>query len=122
MRSEPTSPSRSAAWLLLVGAILAEVTGTMGLRATVEHAGWMALTVAGYVVSFALFGMVLRAGFPVGVAYGIWGAAGVALAGVLGVVLFGERLGATAVAGLVLICLGVALVETGSPRRQEAPQ
>ena len=49
-----------------------------------------------------------------GVAYGIWGALGVALTSVLSVVLFGEPMNITAVVGIAFIVLGVLLVELGS--------
>lgn len=65
-------------WLLLVGAIVAEVIGTMSLRATVDQATWTPIVVVAYLTAFTLLGLTLRAGVPVGVAYGIWGASGVA--------------------------------------------
>ncbi|MBW8482717.1 DMT family transporter [Actinomadura parmotrematis] len=107
-------------WLYLAGAIGTEVTGTMALRATVEHPAWIALTVAGELTAFVLLGLALRERLPLGVAYGIWGAVGVALTAVLGTVLFGEVLSATAVAGIGLIIGGVVLVETGSRDAGEA--
>lgn len=102
------------AWLLLAGAILTEVTGSMALQAAVEHPGWYALTVPAYVVAFGLLGAVLREGMPLGVAYGIWGALGVALTAVLAARLFGHALTGTTVAGIVLVVVGVLLVELGS--------
>lgn len=103
-------------WLLLAGAIVAEVTATMALRATVDHAAWIPLVVVGYLTAFLLLGLTLRTGVPIGVAYGIWGASGVALTAVLGAVIFGELLSIAAVAGIGLIIVGVVLVETGSHR------
>ncbi|GAA3705068.1 multidrug efflux SMR transporter [Zhihengliuella alba] len=108
-------------WLYLGLAILGEVTGTLALRAAVDDGGWTALAVAGYVVAFALLGLTLRAGMPVGVAYGVWGASGVALTAVAGALLFGEALGTTAVAGLALIVVGVVLIESGSHPRDARP-
>ncbi|WP_309082408.1 SMR family transporter [Zhihengliuella sp.] len=107
-------------WLSLGAAILGEVAGTLALRAAVDERGWAALAVAGYVFAFALLGLTLRAGMPVGVAYGVWGASGVALTAVAGALLFGEALGPTAVAGLVLIVVGVVLIESGSHPRGTA--
>lgn len=107
-------------WLLLAGAIVAEVTGTMALRATVDHAAWIPLVVAGYLTAFVLLGLTLRTGVPIGVAYGIWGAAGVALTAVLGALIFGELLSIAAIAGIGLIIAGVVLVETGA-HRPETP-
>ncbi|GAA4802759.1 DMT family transporter [Tomitella cavernea] len=102
-------------WLMLVGAIGAEVLGTMSLRAATDHAAWYALVAAGYVTAFALLSWLLRSGLPIGVVYGIWGASGVALTAMLATVIFGETLSAAAIAGIALIIIGVVLVETGSP-------
>lgn len=104
----------TSTWMLLSGAILAEVTGTMALRAAVDSPAWMALVPVAYLVAFALLGLVLRAGLAIGVAYGIWGAAGVSLTAVLGAVLFDELLGLPAIVGIGLIIVGVVLVESGS--------
>lgn len=106
-------------WALLSGAIASEVTATMALRAAVDSRAWLPLVVAGYLLAFALLGLVLREGVPIGVAYGIWGAAGVALTAVLGAALFGELLSPTVVAGIALIIVGVVLVESGSHRAEE---
>lgn len=110
--STPAPTTRT--WLLLFGAIIAEITGTMALRATVDSAAWMPLVPVAYLVCFALLGLVLRTGMPIGVAYGIWGAAGVSFTAVLGALLFDELLSGAAIAGIGLIIVGVVLVETGS--------
>lgn len=101
-------------WLLLGAAIVAEVVGTMSLRGAVDSAAWLPLIPVAYLTAFVLLGMVLRAGVPIGVAYGIWGAAGVSLTALLGAVLFDEVLSGAAIAGIGLIIVGVVLVETGS--------
>jgi small multidrug resistance pump len=101
-------------WLLLSAAIAAEVAATMALRAGVDEEVWSLAAVAGYVAAYVLLGLALRSGVPIGVAYGIWGAAGVACTAVLGVIFFREHLGLHAIAGMALIILGVVLVETGS--------
>lgn len=100
-------------WLLLAGAIVAEVAATMLLRASIEHPAWTVGVVVGYVVAFLLLGATLRVGMKIGVAYGIWGAVGVALTAVLGAVLFDEMLSAQAVVGIGVIVIGVLVVETG---------
>ena len=106
-------------WLLLGGAIIAEVIGTMALRAPVDHLAWVVAVVVGYVVAFTLLALALREHLAIGVAYGIWGASGVALTAILGAVLFDELLSAPAIAGIVLIIVGVVLGETGSHRDEE---
>ena len=60
-------------WLLLSGAIGAEVIGTVALRATVDRPVWLLLVIVAYVAAFGMFGLALQLGIPVGVAYGIWG-------------------------------------------------
>jgi small multidrug resistance pump len=101
-------------WALLVGAILTEVTGTLSLRAFQDNRWWLVLVVAGYTASFFLLTRVLRLKVPVGVAYGIWGAAGTAVTAVLGSALFGDPFTLPIVAGIGLIIAGVLLVEFGS--------
>lgn len=106
-------------WFLLAGAILLEVTGTLALRASVDAPAGIAVVVVGYLSAFGLLGLALRAGMPVAVAYGIWGAAGVALVALLGTVLFDEHLSGTALLGIAVIIVGVVLVETGAPPKPD---
>jgi small multidrug resistance pump len=103
-------------WLLLGLAIVLEVTGTLSMRASegFTRLGFTLLTVLGYLGAFSLLGMVLKQGMPVGVAYGIWAGAGVALVALLGRVVFGEPLTGVMWAGFALIIAGVWLVEAGS--------
>lgn len=96
-----------------MGAIVAEVFGTMALRAAVDNPLWVIGVICGYVVAFTLLGLALGQGIPVGVAYGIWAAAGVALVAILGVVIFGETLSFLAILGIVTIIAGVYIVQTG---------
>jgi small multidrug resistance pump len=70
--------------------------------------------VAGYVASFFLLTRVLRAGVPVGVAYGIWGASGTAITAVSASVIFGDPFTVPIMVGIGLIIAGVLLVEFGS--------
>lgn len=98
-------------WVFLASAIVAEVTASLALQAAVEHAGWYALVVVGYLVAFGMLVLVLRRGMGIGVAYGIWGASGVALTAVLAAVLFGQALTLVMGIGITLIAVGVLLVE-----------
>ncbi|WP_425546269.1 DMT family transporter [Agrococcus versicolor] len=101
-------------WLLLGGAIGLEVSASLALKAALDAPALHVLVVAGYVGSFACLGGTLRAGMPLGVAYGIWGATGVALTAVLSTALFAEPLTPLMGIGIVLIIGGVLLVELGS--------
>lgn len=109
-------------WLYLGGAIASEVTATMLLRATVDNPAWTPLVVIGYVLAFFLLGLTLRFGMPIGVAYGIWGAVGVAATCLLGWLIFGEALSALDIVGVALIIVGVMLVESGSPHEHGAEE
>jgi small multidrug resistance pump len=101
-------------WALLFAAIAVEVGATLSLRASQDHLAWLLLVVAGYVGSFVLLTMVLRAGMPVGVAYGIWGASGTAATAVLAAAIFRDAFTWPIAAGIGLIIAGVLLVEFGS--------
>jgi len=104
-------------WALLLGAIGTEVTGTLSLRAAQDHPAWLLVVVAGYVASFYFLTMVLRAGVPVGVAYGIWGALGTAATAAIAAVIFGDPFTTPIIAGIALIIAGVLMVELGSRHR-----
>ncbi|MEU6483435.1 SMR family transporter [Streptomyces sp. NPDC046887] len=108
-------------WLLLAAAIGLEVTATLSLRAALDQPAWYALVAAGYVGAFVMLGMVLRAGLGLGVAYGIWGASGVALTALLATALYGDPLTGTMGVGIVLVIGGVLCVELGSQAAQRRP-
>ncbi|KQS66697.1 multidrug efflux SMR transporter [Modestobacter sp. Leaf380] len=109
------------AWPFLVGAITAEVTASLSLKAAQDHPGWYAAVVLGYLVSFAFFVGVLRRQMPVGVAYGIWGASGVVATALLSAAVFGEPLSALTGVGIGLVVVGVLTVEIGSQQAARAP-
>jgi small multidrug resistance pump len=75
--------------------------------------------VVGYAASFLLLVKVLQSGMPLGVAYGIWSALGVAATALFSSLLFDEAFTLVMVGGLALIIGGVVLVEAGS--RTEEP-
>ena len=75
---------------------------------------WYGAVMAGYLAAFAMLTLALTEGLPLGVAYGIWSAGGVAVTAIASRLLFGEPLTRTMVAGIVLIMAGVLLVELGS--------
>ncbi|GAA1691333.1 multidrug efflux SMR transporter [Microbacterium sediminicola] len=103
-------------WLYLLAAIILEVTGTLSLRLAVDDPLWFILVVVGYAGAFVALTLLLRAGAPIGVSYGIWAACGVALTAVLAWVLFGDALTWMMGLGIVIVIGGVLLVEIGSAR------
>jgi small multidrug resistance pump len=100
-------------WLALAGAIIIEVFATLSLRASdgFRKKGWIAPVIAGYLVCFYLLWLSLSLGMPVGIAYGVWSACGVALVAVIARYLFAEPLTWTMVAGIALIVAGVLTIE-----------
>lgn len=98
-------------WLLLTGAIATEVAGTLALRGSngFTRLAPSIVVVAGYVASFILLAIVLKT-LPVGIVYAVWSAVGVALVAVLGRLIFGDPVPPLAIAGMVLIVGGVAMV------------
>jgi small multidrug resistance pump len=100
-------------WLTLAGGIVLEVFSTLGLRASdgFRKRAWIAPVIIGYVASFALISWTLSLGMPVGIAYGVWSASGVALVALLGKVLFAEPLTPMMLAGIGLIIAGVLTIE-----------
>ncbi|TCL79743.1 MULTISPECIES: SMR family transporter [unclassified Curtobacterium] len=102
------------AWVLLAVAIVSEVGATISLKlATDGKKLFFVPVVLGYLVAFSLLAVALTLGLPIGVAYGIWAATGVALTAILGLVLFREPLTLLMLGGIALIIAGVFLVELG---------
>ncbi|MFY0409349.1 DMT family transporter [Solicola sp. PLA-1-18] len=102
-------------WVFLGAAILAEVGAALSLKAaTGGRRSWYLGTVAGYLTAFVLLSLALAEGLGIGVAYGIWAAAGVALTAVGSRVLFGEPLTWLMGSGIGLIMGGVLLIELGA--------
>ncbi|MGP4023207.1 DMT family transporter [Actinomadura sp. 3N407] len=104
-------------WLMLIGAILSEVAGTLALRMASQPGGnkaWMVAVVTGYLAAFTFLTLALYDGLGIGVAYGIWAATGVALTAIASRVLFKEALTKVMGLGIVLIAAGVLFIELGA--------
>ena len=102
------------AWQLLIPAILVEVTASLALKGALEHPALYVVVVIGYLSGFVLLAEILRTGMALGVAYGIWGATGVALTAVGSLLLFGEPITALMGIGIIVIIAGVLCVELGA--------
>ncbi|GAA1475215.1 multidrug efflux SMR transporter [Corynebacterium felinum] len=101
-------------WFILAIAVVAEVCATLLLKAALQSPVLYLIVVAGYVISYGALAVLLRRGVPLGVAYGIWGACGVALTALFGFILYDEPLSPLSSVGIAFIIAGIALVETGS--------
>ena len=106
-------------WLLLLCAIVSEVAATLSLKAAVTTPTLYIVVVGGYLASFVFLALVLKRGMGLGVAYGIWGAIGVALTALLSSIIFGAAFTVVMGVGMVFIIGGVLLVEMGSHRADD---
>ena len=98
-------------YLYLGLAIVAEVIGTIALKAT---NGFTVLVpslvvLVGYSAAFVLLSFSLRE-IPVGIAYGIWSGLGVVLVSIAGIFIYKQIPDAAAIIGLTLIIAGVAVI------------
>jgi small multidrug resistance pump len=102
-------------WLFLAGAILTEVAATTALKLSEGFTRLVPsiVVVVGYVTAFTLLSQALVRGMGIGVAYGVWAAAGVALVAIVGAVFLGERMTWVQVGGVALIIAGVLALELG---------
>ncbi len=100
-------------WAALAGAIIVEVIATLSLRASdgFRKRLWIIPVVVGYAASFYLLWVSLSLGMPVGIAYGVWTACGVALVAVIARFLFAEPLTPVMGLGIALIVAGVITIE-----------
>lgn len=98
-------------WIFLSVAIISEVIATSALKASDGFSRpWPTLVViAGYIVAFYFLSLTLRT-MPVGIAYAVWSGTGVALITLIAWRLFEQALDIPAIAGLLLIIAGVAVL------------
>lgn len=103
-------------YLLLTIAIVFETVATLCLKvdATGGRTTYYGGVAIGYLIAFASLIGALRQGMPLGIAYGIWAAAGVALAAVASKYLFKEPLTRRMIGGIAVIIAGVLLIELGA--------
>ncbi len=100
-------------WVWLMIAIGFEVTGTLSLRASdgLRKRWWLVPVALSYIVAFTCLGLTLRAGMPVGVAYGLWTAIGIVVIALAARVIWHEPLTRRMLLGIALIISGVLLIE-----------
>ncbi|MFJ7766984.1 DMT family transporter [Streptomyces sp. NPDC097107] len=101
-------------YLLLAGAIAAEVAGTTAMKYSEGFSRLVPslLTAIGYVVSFGLLAQTLKV-LSVGTAYAIWAGVGTAAIAAIGVAFMGEGMTLTKAAGIALIIIGVVVLNLG---------
>ena len=98
-------------WWPMAGAIAAEVTATLLLKASAgfTRPGLGVLALAGFGLALVLLASALHR-LPISVAYAVWIGVGSVVVTAAGAVLFGEHLTPAALAGIALVAAGVAVV------------
>lgn len=100
------------AYIYLVIAVIAETIGTSALQASAQFSKFWpsVIVVVGYSVAFYFLGLTLKF-VPVGVAYALWSGLGIVFISIIGVLVFSQKLDLAAVAGMVLIIAGIAIIQ-----------
>ncbi len=100
------------AWLLLAGAIVAEVAATTALKLSAGLTRWLPVVVVvlGYLLSFVFLAWALRLRLQVSVAYAVWSGAGTAAIALIGALWLREPLTPLKVAGIALVVAGVVVL------------
>lgn len=101
-------------YLLLAGAIAAEVAATTAMKYSegFSRIGPSLLTLFGYVLSFGLLAQTLKT-VSVGTAYAIWAGVGTAAIATIGIVFLGEGMTVAKATGIALIIIGVVVLNLG---------
>ena len=98
-------------WILLAGAIAAEVTATSALKLSEGLTRLLPSVVVavGYILSFMLLAQALKQ-LEVSVAYAIWSGVGTAAVAVIGMLALKEPVTAAKILGIGVIISGVAIL------------
>ncbi|MEH0834905.1 EmrE family multidrug efflux SMR transporter [Pectobacterium cacticida] len=98
-------------YILLGGAIVAEVIGTTFMKYSEGFTRlWPSIvTILSYCAAFYLLSQTLNT-IPTGIAYAIWSGVGIVLISLAGWLISGQKLDIPAIAGMFLICAGVLVI------------
>jgi len=118
MHAEAPPRRRWVAYLFLAVAIVTGVTGTSALSVSAGFTQlWPTVVLAlAYLACFLALTRALGV-IPISVVYAIWSGVGMALITLIGWRLFGQRLAAGEIAGIVLILAGVVVIHLFSDAR-----
>ncbi len=102
------------AWVFLAIAIVAEVVGTLLLKASDGFSKlWPSIgVVIGYGTAFTLLALALKK-IDVGLTYAVWSGVGIVGAAVGGWVFFGQSLSKMTLLGMAIIIIGVVVMNLG---------
>lgn len=102
------------AWILLGIAIVAEIFGTLSLKASDGLSKLLPSigVLVGYATAFTLMAISLKK-LDVGITYAIWSGFGIIGAAIGGVVFFDQHLSKITIFGMIMIVAGVAIMNLG---------
>jgi len=102
--------------LCLAAAIVLEICGTTSLKLSqgFTRTGPAVAVIFCYAASFALLSLALRV-IDLSIAYALWSGIGTAVVAAIGIVWFGEPIGAWKLLSLALIILGVVGLHLSGP-------
>jgi small multidrug resistance pump len=109
-------------WLILMIAIFLEVAGTLCLKLSNGMARLLPVlgVVVFYVSTFILMAISMKR-LEVGTAYAVWAGVGTALVTVFGILIFGESVAWSKLAGTLLIIGGVILLHASTKEPAGGP-
>ena len=98
-------------WFFLLFAIIAEVIGSVALKASNGFTRLLPsiVVVVGFGISFFLFSHAIKV-ISLGVAYAIWSGLGIFLIATIAWLFYGQKLDFWAIVGIVLILAGVLVL------------
>jgi len=101
--------------MYLAIAIIAEVVGTVALKASGEFTKLVpsAVVVIGYGVSFYFLSLTLRT-IPLGITYAIWSGVGIVLIATIAAIVYRQIPDIPAIIGMALIVFGVVVINVFS--------
>ena len=102
------------AWILLSIAIVAEIAGTLFLKASDGLSKfWPSIGVLiGYATAFSLMAMTLKK-LDVGITYAVWSGVGIIGAAIGGYFFFDQSLSRISLLGIAIIIVGVVVLNLG---------
>lgn len=103
---------RFTAWVLLIGAIIAEVIGTSFLKMEFSKIFIYANMTLFIAVSYYLMGLAIKR-IQVGIAYAVWELLGTIFVVLISLFVFGEKLTWSEILGIILAILGIILINMG---------
>ena len=98
-------------YIYLILAVAAETVGTTALQASQQFSKLVpsVIVVLSYAISFYLLALTLKF-MPVGIMYAIWSGLGIIFIALIAWIIFGQKLDAAAIIGMVLIVGGIAVI------------